>query len=214
MHRYIIEDKRHVPPFNEPASQLTIGLTPLKLHQENLILNTYGANIELGRTLDSREDLVYVAGEAIVYRDNLWFDSEFFNYFIREARRTGRACRAAFAASDKAFHTYTVPLTKSFELALSPDGKSTLFLVDLWYFPNGYTPDVVPVIVPSDAREIGFYSVPDFMTMRQGDLTHYAPMRSLLSIESWVHVYFASIIFSNFGRAGRVDAMIESSLFA
>ena len=97
---------------------------------------------------------------------------------------------------------------------MSVDGKSTLFLVDLWYFPNGYTPDVVPVIVPSDAREIGFYSVPDFMTMRQGDLTHYAPMRSLISIESWVHVYFASIIFSNFGRAGRVDTLIENSVFA
>jgi carbonic anhydrase/acetyltransferase-like protein (isoleucine patch superfamily) len=214
MYRYLIEDKRHVPPFNEPASQLTIGLTPLNLHQENLIQNFFGASIQLGRTLQGREELVYVTGEAIVYRDNLWFDNEFFTYFIEEARKTGRACRASFPASDKAFHTYTVPLTKNFELALSPDGKSTLFLVDLWYFPNGYTPDVVPVVVPSDAREIGFYSVPDFMTMRQGDLTHYAPMRAIISIESWVHVYFASIIFSNFGRAGRVDAMIERSVFA
>src|SRR5690606_15057056 len=41
-----------------------------------------------------------------------------------------------------------------------------------------------------------------------------APMRSLISIESWVHVYFASIIFSNFGRAGRVDTLIENSVFA
>ncbi|MBC8171609.1 MAG: multidrug transporter [Anaerolineae bacterium] len=217
MYRYVIEDKRHVPPFNEPASQLTIGLTPLKLHHENLILNHFGGDCKLGPTLNGREDLPMVSkerGEAVVYRDSLWFDKEFFEYFLEKAAATGKACRAAFPASDKAFHTYTIPLTKGFEVGLTPDGRGVLFLCDLWYFPDGYTDDILPVVVPSDAREIGFYSVPDFMTMKQGDLTHYAPQRSVISIESWVHVYFASIIFGNFGRAGRLDTMIETSVFA
>jgi UDP-N-acetylglucosamine diphosphorylase / glucose-1-phosphate thymidylyltransferase / UDP-N-acetylgalactosamine diphosphorylase / glucosamine-1-phosphate N-acetyltransferase / galactosamine-1-phosphate N-acetyltransferase len=214
MYRYVLEDRRHVPPFNEPASQLTIGTTPLKLHHENLILNHYGANIKLGPTLLSREDLSLVKGEAIVYRDSLWFDKEFFEYFIERAQAAGKACRAAFSASDKAFHTYTVPLTKGFELALDPETQGVLFLCDLWYFPNGYTSEIQPILIPSEAREIGFYSVPDFMTMKQGDLTHYAPKRAVISVESWVHVYFASIIFGNFGRAGRLDNLIEQSVFA
>ncbi|MBW7879518.1 MAG: multidrug transporter [Anaerolineae bacterium] len=214
MYRYIIEDQRHVPPFNEPASQLTIGTEPLKIHHENIVAQVFGPQVTLGPTLRSREELDQVIGEAVVYRDSLWFDREFLDYFVQEARRTGKACRAAFPASDKAFHTYTVPLTKGFEVALDPATRSIMFLCDLWYFPNGYTSEIEPVVVPSDAREIGFYTVPDFMTMKQGDLTHFAPMRAVISIESWVHVYFASIIFSNFARAARLDKLIANSVFA
>lgn len=214
MHRYIIEDTRHVPPFNEPASQLTIGVEPLKIHQENVVAQVFGTQVTLGPTLRGREDLPQVRGESVVYRDSLWFDKEFLDYFVREARKTGKACRAAFPASDKAFHTYTVPLTKGFEVALDPNTRGILFLCDLWYFPNGYSTEISPVVVPSDAREIGFYTVPDFMTMKQGDLTHYAPSRAVISVESWVHVYFASIIFSNFARASRLDKLINDSVLA
>lgn len=214
MHRYIIEDTRHVPPFNEPASQLTIGVEPLKIHQENVVAQVFGTQVTLGPTLRGREDLPQVRGEAVVYRDSLWFDKEFLDYFVREARKTGKACRAAFPASDKAFHTYTVPLTKGFEVALDPNTRGILFLCDLWYFPSGYATEISPVVVPSDAREIGFYTVPDFMTMKQGDLTHYAPARAVISVESWVHVYFASIIFSNFARASRLDKLINDSVLA
>ena len=212
MNRYIIEDTRHVPPFNEPASLLTIGLEPMKLHHENLFIEVlHDENIDLGGAFHSREELDQVQGEAVVYRDSLWFDKEFFQYFVENARKLGKACRASFPASDKAFHTYTVPLTKSFEAAMGPDNK-VLFLIDLWYFPDGYTADIQPIVVPSESNEIGFYSVPDFMTMEQGDLTHYAPERAVISIESWVHVYFASIIYGNFGRAGRLDAKINRSV--
>jgi carbonic anhydrase/acetyltransferase-like protein (isoleucine patch superfamily) len=38
-------------------------------------------------------------------------------------------------------------------------------------------------------------------------------MRALISIESWVHIYFATIIFGNFGRAARLDRKIETSVF-
>lgn len=223
MHRYIIEDVRHVPPFNEPASLLTIGTEPLKIHHEELFAQVFSGTIELGEplvyTYGDEEKLnaelrkVHTGGESVVYRDSLWFDKEFFEYFVRESRKTGKACRAAFPASDKAFHTYAIPLTKGFKPQLDSSGK-VIFVCDLWYFPDGYSDEILPVIVPSDAREIGFYSVPDFMTMEQGELTYYAPMRAVISIESWVHVYFASIIFGNFGRAARLDALMDRSLFA
>ncbi len=215
MYRYIIEDARYVPPFNEPASLLTVGTEPLKIHHEELFTSVFSQQVELGGILYSRDELDQVPSgqEAVVYRDSLWFDLPFLEYFIEQARVTGKACRAGFPASDRAFHTYTLPLSQGFQATATPDGK-ILFLCDLWYFPNGYEEEIESVPVPSDALEIGFYSVPDFMTMEQGDLTHYAPMRAIISIESWVHVYFASIIFANFGRAGRLNQLIDTSVFA
>lgn len=223
IHRYVIEDKRPVPPFNEPASQLTVGLNPLAIHHEEVFNDIFPQDMVLGRPLRARQDITRVAEQAIIYRDNLWFDAEFLRYFWDQARRAKRACRAAFAADDPAFRTYTLALTitaesedprnpRTFETARDAGGN-LIYLVDLWYFPEGYTPDIVPVVVPSEAQEKGFYSVPDFMTMEQGDLTHYLPARGLIAVESWAHVYFAAIIFGNFARASRLDEHIATHNF-
>lgn len=212
MYRYIIEDEHPVPPFNQPASELTIGTQVLKFHHEELLTNYFGLSCELRQVFEDRHELPMVEGEAIVYRDNLWFDKEFFAAFMDRARTTGKACRAAFPADDIAYKTYTLPLAHGFERMVDQHGNH-LYLIDLWYFPDGYTDDIASVVVASDAHEMGFYSVPDFMTMEQGDLTHYAPMRAVMSIESWVHVYFASIIFGTFARAGRLDSEIDRSFF-
>jgi len=212
MFRYVIEDEQHVLPFNEPASLLTIGLKPLKLHQEDMLLEYLGNECVLAGTFESPEEIIAVQGESIVYRDNLWFDIEFFTYFMERARKEKRAVRAAFSANDKAYQNYTLPLSTDF-VPGEDDNGNPIYMMDLYYFPDGYTDDIASVVVPSDAHEIGFYSVPDFMTMKQGNLTHYTPMRSVVSIETWVHVYFASIIFTNFARAGRLDRQIETSVF-
>jgi UDP-N-acetylglucosamine diphosphorylase / glucose-1-phosphate thymidylyltransferase / UDP-N-acetylgalactosamine diphosphorylase / glucosamine-1-phosphate N-acetyltransferase / galactosamine-1-phosphate N-acetyltransferase len=212
MFRYIIEDDQHVLPFNEPASLITIGLKPLKLHQEDILLEYLGKDCELAGVFHDPSEIPSVKGEAVVYRDNLWFDYDFFQYFMDTVRKKGKAVQAAFSANDKAFMTYTYPLSTDFIESKDAQGD-TIYLMDLYYFPNDYTSDIEPIVVPSDAHEIGFYSVPDFMTMQQGNLTHYTPMRAVMSIETWVHVYFASIIFGNFARAGRLDRKIESSAF-
>ena len=119
MHRYILEDIRHVPPFNEPAGLLTIGVQPLKIHLEELFLDYFGGQLDLGETLhyptdtsnpmelkkQVQQELQRVRHNAIVYRDSLWFDQPFLEYFLDRATKTGKACRAAFPVSDKAFHT-------------------------------------------------------------------------------------------------------------
>jgi carbonic anhydrase/acetyltransferase-like protein (isoleucine patch superfamily) len=219
MLRYVIEDVRHVPPFNQPASQLTIGTKPLKIHQEDLfqevlpkLLPRNQRQIALGSTLHDVSQLRGIRGPAIVYRDNLWFDAEFLTAFMRAALASKRACRAAIAADDAAFRTYTLPLSTGFQQFRDAQGRQ-YYGLDLWYFPADYTDELTPIIVDSDAEEMGFYSVPDFMTMEQGSLTHYAPGRSLMSIESWVHVYFASIIYGNFGRASRFDRFVKTHNF-
>jgi carbonic anhydrase/acetyltransferase-like protein (isoleucine patch superfamily) len=212
MLRYIIEDKRQIPPFNEPASELTIGLRPLKIHHEEVLLQHFKRSLTLGNTFQNRAHIQTIQGEAIVYSDNLWFDVEFLEYFMAQALKTKRACRAAIRADDPAFRTYTLPLARGFERGVDDKG-SAIHLADLWYFPSGYTRDIVPIVVPSDAEEMGFYSVPDFMTMKQGDLTHYAPARAIVSVESWVHVYFASIIYGLFGRASRYVKQVKAHNF-
>jgi len=212
MRRYIIEDIRHVPPFNQPASLLTIGIKNLKIHHEEVFLRHFKFALDLGGTFTSRRDLVSVRGPALVYRDSVWFDDEFLEYFMRAAVNSKQACRAAIPADDPAFRAYTLPLARGFEASVDASGKA-IFLADLWYFPADYTPDIVPIVVPSDAEEMGFYSVPDFMTMEQGDLTHYAPARAIVSVESWVHVYFASIIYGQFGRGSRFDRYVQTHNF-
>ncbi len=212
MLRYVIEDTRHIPPFNQPASALTIGVKPLKLHHEDTLFAYFKKNLNLGTTFYSRQDLVFVQGPALVYRDSLWFDEEFLEYFMKRAQEGKVACRAALPSSDAAYRAYTLPLANTFERGVDANG-SPVHLLDLWYFPSNYTPDIYPVVVPSDAHEMGFYSVPDFMTMEQGDLTHYGTQRAAVQIESWVHVYFASIIYGNFGRASRFDRRAKEHNF-
>lgn len=213
MYRYILEDARHILPFNEPASQLTIGIEPLKIHQENLFTDYFKNRVELGNTFQTEDQIRHIhPGEAIVYRDNLWFDMEFLEYFMKRARASKRACRAAFPADDNAFNAYTLPLTRRIEKGVDKDGKS-IYLLDLWYFPDGYTDDILPVVVPSGAKEKGFYSVPDFMAQNRGDLTHYLPERAVLSIESWVHIYYAGVIFGVFTRGSRFEEHIKTHNF-
>jgi carbonic anhydrase/acetyltransferase-like protein (isoleucine patch superfamily) len=216
MQRYVIEDTRHIPPFNEPASSLTVGSLPLKLHHEDIFLRYFKKALDLGGTLARRDpidsEIAAVRGEALVYRDSLYFDLEFLKAFMDRARAGKRACRAAFRLDDSALRAYALPLSRGFGRASLADG-TPIALCDLWYFPNGYTPDIAPVVIASDAQEMGFYSVPDFMTMEQGDLTHYGTERAILSIESWVHVYFASIIYGMFGRAARFLQHVKTHNF-
>ncbi|MFN8527811.1 MAG: multidrug transporter [Anaerolineae bacterium] len=212
MLRYVIEDSRHIPPFNQPASLLTIGVKPLKIHHEDLLVAYFKRDLKLGNTFTSRQELIYVQGPAIVYRDSLWFDPEFFEYFMKKALESKSAVRAAIPANDPAYKSYTLPLANTFERGVDANG-SPVFLLDLWYFPGNYTPEIRPIVIPSEAQEMGFYSVPDFMTMEQGDLTHYGTQRAAVQIESWVHVYFASIIYGNFGRARRFDRYAKEHNF-
>ena len=158
MRKFIIEDKRYIAPFNEPARELRILNKPLWLAQRDA-LTPY---CETEATIDAPESMSSDVQEALVYRDNLYFDQPFIDEFIRLAKATGTACRAACAADDKAFTTYAKLLAQGFEPGRSPDNKP-IYLFDLWYFPRGYTANVVPIVVPSGWWEVGYYSVPSYM---------------------------------------------------
>src|SRR6186713_612293 len=100
MYRYYIEDENHVPPFNQPASELTIGDRPLKIHQEELFAGYAGQKLELKGVFKDSNQLMEVKGESVVYRNNLWFDQDFLAYFMQHAQKSKKASRAAFRADD------------------------------------------------------------------------------------------------------------------
>ncbi|MBL8118356.1 MAG: multidrug transporter [Anaerolineae bacterium] len=218
MYRYVLEDTRHVLPFNEPASKLIIGTSILSFQQDELFARRFKGDLKLGDTFRDRERIRYIRSddEAVVYRDSLWFDQEFIDTFIERARAAKRACRAAIFTDERerAFTAYTLPLTVNFEPSQDPATGRPIALADIWYFPAGYTEDVLPIPIESESEPRGFYSVPDFMAQdKVEELTHHLPKRAILSIESWVHIYYASVIFGVFTRGFRFEEEIKRHNF-
>lgn len=211
MRKFVIEDRRHIPPFNEPASELSVMGRQLKIHHAQLLEDYFGDRMEARADLplQSVYDLPSDAGECLVYRDSIYFDREYLDMFYTRAREVARAhgcgVRAAYAPDDKVFITYVKPLTRSFEPYFDEHDNLIGYMTDLWYFPAGFTNSIRPVIIPTDPVEKGFYSVPHYMSQDGQDLTHFLSERVLFSIESWVHVYFANTVQGVFARGSRYE---------
>lgn len=228
---YAIEDHTYIPPFNETASQLEVMNKPLWLWHQDVLAPYCESQIPV----PSLEDVPSGgSGEVLIYRDNLFFDEPFIETFLTEARARGVPCRAAFRADDAAFKNYALPLARGFTSgeAVDPDpayssdggkrdfGKRDLdaplpiYFMDLWYFPNGYDPAADPeaVIIHSDYQEGGYYETPYYMSRGEsGDITFHFPDRSALSIESWMHAYYANVVFGLFARGNRIQNQVNDS---
>ncbi|MBI5959652.1 MAG: multidrug transporter [Chloroflexi bacterium] len=226
LRKFVIEDKRLISPFNEPASELSILNKPLKIHHADIIEDVCGqtsAELPLAQ-IDDLALRVDRDDEVLVYRDNLYFDREFFFEFFEQARASQLPSRAALPADDHAWIKYSIPLSR-LEAVRDMNGKALYYPLDLWYFPEGYVEShkwrAVPVF--SEYKEIGYYNVPDSMTnLRTGsegefgrdlDLTHLLTERSCLSIDSWAHIYFANIIMGVFSRGKRFEKKITEHNF-
>jgi carbonic anhydrase/acetyltransferase-like protein (isoleucine patch superfamily) len=156
--------------------------------------------------LKKGERLQPVREQAIVYRDNLFFDEFYINAFMEKAIKGNRPVRAAFRADDPAFREHALPLSTSY----SPAGS--LYLADLWYYPNGPVADVEPLVIDMQAKEIGYYHVPTYMGDRSGDLVFQVPLRALLAIDSWVHVFIADMVFGQFARGARFEKRLNEDI--
>ncbi|NJC95034.1 MAG: multidrug transporter [Anaerolineales bacterium] len=202
MYKIILQAPKLITPFNEPARDLRIQNQPLWLHQRN-ILAPYTTK---EKELKPKEHLPTDREEMLVYRDNLFFDEEYFTAFIKAARKKGRAVRAAFSAEDPAFKEHALPLATSY----TPAGN--LYLADLWYYPRGPVADVEPLLIDLEPREMGYYHVPTYMADQSGDLTFQVPLRTLIAIDSWVHIFIADIVFGLFSRGARFEKRINEDL--
>ncbi len=202
MLKVILNAPHPITPFNEPARDLRIQNTPLWLHQRNILAPYTTREVELrpGQRFPQQRD------EMIVYRDNLFFDEEYLQTFITLARQKKTPCRAAFSADDPAFKEHALPLSSSY----TPAGD--LFLIDLWYYPNGPVADATPLVIELGLSEMGYYHVPTYMADQSGDLIFQVPLRALIAIDSWVHIFIADVVFGLFSRGARFEKRLNEDL--
>jgi carbonic anhydrase/acetyltransferase-like protein (isoleucine patch superfamily) len=194
--KIILQDPRYLQPFNERARDLRIQNKPLWLIQRDVLAPYTLQEIEI----PPGEGLPAVDRACLVYRDNLYFDEAYIGAFLAAARKRRLASRAAFSKKDPAFREHALPLSTSYQL------ENDLYLADLWYYPRGTQEDQVqPLVIDLQAREVGYYHVPMYMAQHQGDLVFQVPLRSLLAIDSWVHIFIADVVFGVFKRGARFE---------
>ena len=202
MRRVILPAPKLIHPFGEPARDLRIHNEVLYNLQARVLskYTTETSELQVGENFPQMHE------EMIVYRNNLFFDQGYIDAFIEMARGHGRACRAAFRAGDPAFKEHALPLSSSY----TPAGN--LYLADLWYYPHGPVADARPLIVDMESKEVGYYSVPTYMASDSGDLVFHVPVRSLIAIDSWVHIFIADVVFGVFSSGVKVEKRLEEDL--
>ena len=195
MLKIILQDTRSLQPFNERARDLRILNKPLWLAQRDVLAQFTDRELELpvGVPLPQTQEA------CLVYRDNLYFDAAYIEAFLSKARKLGRACRAAFTLSDGAFREHALPLSVSYTQ------QGDLYMADLWYFPRGPVETPEPLVIDLQAKEVGYYHVPAYMASEQGDLIFQVPRRSLIAIDTWVHIFIADVVFGLFSRGARFE---------
>lgn len=202
MLKIILHAHNQIMPFCEAARELRIQNTPLWLHQRNLLAPYVTREMELKQG----ERLQPVREPTIVYRDNLFFDEAYITEFMKQAVKRNRPVRAAFRADDPAFREHALPLSTSY----TPAGS--LYLADLWYYPNGPMAGVEPLVIDMQAKEIGYYHVPTYMADQSGDLVFQVPLRAMMAIDSWLHVFIADMVFGQFATGARYEKKANDEL--
>jgi carbonic anhydrase/acetyltransferase-like protein (isoleucine patch superfamily) len=203
MLKIILQDPRQIHPFNERARDLRVQNKPLWLAQRDVLAPYTHRELELPQGASQPEG----TEECLVYRDNLYFDAAYMEAFLSEARRRGSACQAAFSASDPAFREHALPLSTSY----APRGE--IYLADLWYYPKGVETAAEPVVIDLQSTEVGYYHVPPYMASEHGELVFQVPRRSLIAIDSWVHIFITDVVYSLFARGARFEDRLEKDPF-
>jgi carbonic anhydrase/acetyltransferase-like protein (isoleucine patch superfamily) len=202
MLKIILQAPKPIPPFNEPARDLRIQNVPLWLWQRNLLAPHVTKEMEI--PANARLPLAHEP--MLVYRDNLFFDEFYINEFVAQAKKRKRPVRAAFSIDDPAFREHALPLSSSY----TPAGN--LYLADLWYYPNGPEADVDPLVIDMKAQEVGYYHVPSYMAGERGDLVYQVPLRAMMAIDCWTHIFIADGVFGLFARGARFEDRLKKDL--
>lgn len=199
MLKIILQDRRHLHPFNECARNLRIQNKPLWLIQRDLFAPYADQEIELpyGYPVPQYDE------PCLVYRDNLYFDQAFLSAFLAAGKRINAPIRAAFSTRDPAFREHALPLSTSYTQ------QGDIYLADLWFYPRGYENKCQPVVLQQWGKEVGYYHVPPYIASGNDDLLFQVPIRSMLAIDSWVHIFIADIVFGLFKRGLRFEEQLK-----
>jgi len=204
MLKIIIHQPQKIAPFQQPARDLRVLNKPLWLIQRDALAEICESELILSLGEDLPED----ERECLVFQDHLFFDSEFIKNFAALARSMGKAVQLAFMDHDPIVKEHILPLTQGFEF------RDGLVLAPIWYYPSGKKNSPDPLMIKFDCMEAGYYHVPAYMAGKLGDLTYHIPAHPFIAIESWVHIFYANIIFGVFARGLRQEHLIKQSLSA
>ena len=207
MKKIIIRDPTPIEPFNEPARDLRVMNKPLWLYQRDVLSSYCQEEVECS-SLRSASFLPpeILADEALVYRDNLFFDEFLFEAFITAARSSGQPAQIAFAPDDAAIINHALPLQQGIRL------QNNLYVADLFYYPDGTAIGKVepqPIVIDTEPREMGYYHIPTYMATEQGDLGFMVPLKAFLSIENWIHIFMANSPFGIFSYGARIEKSLD-----
>jgi carbonic anhydrase/acetyltransferase-like protein (isoleucine patch superfamily) len=199
MLKIILQDPRFLSPFNERARDLRIQNKPLWLIQRDVLATFTDQEIEI----PYGEPIPQFKEACLVYRDNLYIDSAFIRSFLAAATQRNEPCRAAFSSDDPAFREHSLPLSTSYTK------RGNKYLTDLWYYPNGIEEECEPVVVDMLSQEVGYYHVPPYIAFDKEDLVFQVPLRSMIAIDSWVHIFIADMVFGLFKRGLRFEEQLK-----
>jgi len=202
MRKIILRERRKIFPFNERARELRVLNKPLWLYQRDVFAR-YATE---EREVDSLAEIDSQRVETLVYRDNLFFDQFFLDEFIERARELGKACQVAFALDDRSIAAHAIYLQQGIRR------EGDMYVADMWYFPYGIEPTARPLVMDTEAHEMGYYHVPTHMSNVMGDLVYQVPTRAFCSIEHWVHTITANVIFGVLANGARMDCEIEQNV--
>ncbi|WP_162197648.1 hypothetical protein [Methanosarcina horonobensis] len=101
MRRYIIETKQVIHPFELPASKLPVLNKPIFEHQEDVFKHLKIKEKPL--FISSLEEINQSTYQALVYRDDIYFNKELVLEFLKKASSIGKPARLAFLDTDSCF---------------------------------------------------------------------------------------------------------------
>lgn len=207
MKKIIIRDFTPISPFNEPARELRVVNKPLWLYQRDVLSPYCQEEVECSSIRSASSfPPEFLSGELLVYRDNLFFDEFLFQAFLAAARQSGQPSQIAFSKNDAAIVTHALPLQSGIRL------EGDVYVADLFYYPDGKEIGNVatkPVVIDTESREMGYYHIPTYMAVEQGDLGFNVPLRAFLSIENWVHIFMANCPFGVFSHGARIEKELD-----
>lgn len=206
MRRIILNDTDFIAPFNEAARDLQVQNKPLWLWQRDLLNNKFDISEEREYpSLAIAQKFEDDSSQTIIHRDNLFFNESLLDAFFQAAERQGGPCQLAFCVEDLAIQAHVKPLAE--KLVQQDD----LLLVEMWYLPQGIQQieEAVPTPIETGARERGYYHIPPYMASEFGDLTYQLPQNVFVSIENWVHIFIANILFGVFARGANSEDKVS-----
>lgn len=213
MKRIILVERTIIPPFGEPARELRILNKPLWLLQRDLLKSHCKGALEV----DSLDAIpANERGPLLVHKDNLFFNQELVDTFISKAVATGKPCQIAFQApnpenrikGDLSISEHAIRLQSGIRR------QGDVFVADMYYFPDGVVKDPIPLVIDTEATNMGYYHIPRYMGGDQNNLSFHVPLRAFLSIENWVHVFMANSPFGVFALGRAHEAIMDRGRLA